>query len=132
MYRILITPPREGEASADVSSISSGGETSSEHASPKPSTRKAANAELQFSGQLSGLTLCGFTIWDNGPDGYRVSFPTRRFVAAGGNPASFLLLRATNPDDRTTYERLKGEILEAFLAFTRTRAAAGAVGAAAS
>lgn len=118
MYRIVITPPKSGEATLEVRQSARRGAATTSKRQP---SRKAANAELQFEGPLAGLTLTGFSIFDNGPEGYRVSFPTRRFVAAGGAPGSYLLLRATNADDRTAYERLKDEILGSFHVFNETR-----------
>jgi hypothetical protein len=106
VYRILITPPKHGEATLDNPSALQN--------SDNP-TRKAANAELVLSDALTGLTLCGFSVWDNGESGLRVSFPARRFVAPGGRPGSFILLRATNRDDLTSYERLQHEIVDAYL-----------------
>ena len=95
MYRIIITPRLGSEST---------------------STRKLADAELHFQGPLSGLTLMGFAVWDNGDEGYRVSFPTRRYTASDGQHRSFSLLRAVNPGDRARYEALQTEIIDAFQA----------------
>ena len=122
MYRILITPPK-GEASGDVRPVDpvDAGDVETATPSRQQTSPKVANAELQFDGELSGLTLTGFSIWDNGAEGYRVSFPTRPFMGSGGAPGRYLLLRATDPQDRTTYERLKSEILAAFHTFNHAQ-----------
>src|ERR1700694_5101683 len=78
--------------------------------SPAPSAArrspafKLADAELQFEGPLTGLTLVGFAIWDHGDHDYRVSFPARRYVDANGRRRSFCLLRSINKQDRTSSE----------------------------
>lgn len=114
MYRIVITPPRSSEGPGYVRLEPA---TATRKSSRRSSSQKVANAELRFDEGLCGLSLCGFSIFDNGTKGFRVSFPARRFVSAGGGPGSYLLLRATDPSDRTAYERLKQEILDTFLAF---------------
>ena len=100
MYRIIITP-RPGLESTP--------------------TRKLADAELHFQGPLSGLTLMGFAVWDNGGEGYRVSFPTRQYIGTGGQRRSFRLLRAVDQDDRARYEALQREIIDAYRACQHSR-----------
>lgn len=114
MYRIVITPPKPSEGPGYVRLESTATRRKS---SRRNGSHKVANAELRFDEGLCGLSLCGFSIFDNGNKGFRVSFPTRRFVSAGGGPGAYLLLRATDASDRTAYERLKQEILDTFLAF---------------
>jgi hypothetical protein len=110
VYRIIITPQPPLE-------------------SPDPSTarpvsaRKLADAELQFDGPLDGLTLVGFAVWDKGEHGYRVSFPARRYVGANGQRRSFLLLRTIDPEDRTSAEGLRRDIVAAYEADQRAGAA---------
>jgi hypothetical protein len=122
VYRILVTPPNEEEAKPRSASEEAT-ETNAHDTDTRP-THKAANVSLELGGDLSGLTLCGFSIWNNGAQGLRVSFPTRRFVAADGGRGSFLILRATDSRNRTTYERLKNEILDAYRIFAQERGAA--------
>jgi hypothetical protein len=114
VYRIVITPPKSSEGPGYVR-LEPG--KARRKSSRRHGSQKVANAELRFDEGLCGLSLCGFSIFDNGSKGFRVSFPTRRFVSAGGGPGAYLLLRATDPNDRTAYERLKQEILDTFLAF---------------
>src|SRR6202158_1908437 len=106
VYRIIITPQPPLESCA----------SSAERSVP---ARKLADAELQFEGPLSGLTLVGFAVWDNGEHGYRVSFPSRRYVGAQGQPRSFLLLRTIDPEDRTSSEGLRRDIVAAYEADQR-------------
>lgn len=117
MYRILVTAPTGAEAkqrSAREDEPHSTGTNSR-------SQYKAANVSLELDGELSGLTLCGFSIWSNGPHGLRVSLPTRRFVTHGGGRGSFLILRATDVRNRAGYDRLKNDILDAYYAFAHAR-----------
>jgi hypothetical protein len=80
------------------------------------SGHKLADAELHFQGPLSGLTLMGFAVWDNGDAGYRVSFPTRQYIGTSGQRRSFSLLRAVDQEDRARYEALQREIIDAYRA----------------
>jgi hypothetical protein len=114
VYRIVITPPKSSEGPGYVRLEPA---TTKRNFSRRNRSHKVANAELRLDEGLCGLSLCGFSIFDNGTKGFRVSFPTRRFVSAGGGPGAYLLLRATDPSDRAAYDRLKQEILETFLAF---------------
>ena len=100
MYRIIITP-RLGLESTP--------------------TRKLADAELHFQGPLSGLTLMGFAVWDNGGEGYRVSFPTRQYIGTSGQRRSFSLLRSVDQDDRARCEALQREIIDAYRACQHSR-----------
>ena len=103
MYRIMIVPQHTSEFG-------------------NASHRKLADAELRFQGPLSGLTLVGFAVWDNGAQGYRVSFPTRPYIAASGQRRSFSLLRPVDQEDRAPYEALQREIIEAYEASQSRRA----------
>ena len=55
---------------------------------------KLADAELHFSeGELDGLKLIGFSIWERrGGNGRNVTFPARQYVV-NGDRRSFALLR---------------------------------------
>ena len=100
MYRIIITPRPLFESPAPSA------------ARPRPAF-KLADAELQFEGPLTGLTLVGFAVWDNGDHGYRVSFPARRYVDANGRRRSFPLLRI-DAKDRASAEVLQRDIVAAY------------------
>jgi hypothetical protein len=101
VYRIIITPRPLFESPAPSA------------ARPRPAF-KLADAELQFEGPLTGLTLVGFAVWDNGDHGYRVSFPARRYIDANGRRRSFWLLRSINKQDRTSSELLQRDIVAAY------------------
>ena len=76
---------------------------------------KLADAELQFiGGELDGLKLLGFGIWQqrNGT-GRNVTFPARPFMV-NGERRNFALIRAV--DDRSAEDRLRQLVLEAYLA----------------
>ena len=78
---------------------------------------KLADAELQFiGGELDGLKLLGFGIWQqrNG-SGQNVTFPARHFTV-NGERRNFTLLRAIG--DRSAEDRLRQLVLEAYLAET--------------
>ncbi len=61
---------------------------------------KLADAEIHFiDGELAGLKLVGFAVWErrDGP-GWNVTFPARQFIAHG-EKCNFPLLRAVgNPN----------------------------------
>ena len=80
---------------------------------------KLADAELHFTGgELDGLKLIGFSIWERrGGNGRSVTFPQRQY-AAGGERRTFALLRpiadvsaqATRTRSHTGYlRRLRGQ-----------------------
>ena len=74
---------------------------------------KLADAELQFTGgELDGLKLLGFGIWQqrNG-SGRNVTFPARPFMV-NGERRNFALIRAV--DDRSAEDRLRQLVLEAY------------------
>jgi hypothetical protein len=76
---------------------------------------KLADAELQFvGGDLDGLKLLGFSIWQqrNG-SGQNVTFPARHFTV-NGERRNFTLLRCV--DDRSAEDRLRQLVLQAFAA----------------
>src|SRR5437879_6210007 len=74
---------------------------------------KLADAELHFTdGELDGLKLIGFSIWERrGGNGRNVTFPARQY-AVNGERRSFALLRPIA--DVSAQERVRELVLEAF------------------
>ena len=74
---------------------------------------KLADAELHFiDGELDGLKLIGFSIWERrGGGGRNVTFPARQY-AVNGERRSFALLRPIA--DTHAQERVRDLVLEAF------------------
>ena len=74
---------------------------------------KLADAELHFSdGELDGLKLIGFSIWERrGGNGRNVTFPARQYVV-NGDRRSFALLRPIV--DTAAQERVRELVLNAF------------------
>jgi hypothetical protein len=74
---------------------------------------KLADAELHFSdGELDGLKLIGFSIWERrGGNGRNVTFPARQYVV-NGDRRSFALLRPIT--DTAAQERVRDLVLNAF------------------
>jgi hypothetical protein len=74
---------------------------------------KLAEAELHFSeGELEGLKLIGFAIWERRTGGGRnVTFPARSY-SVNGERRSFALLRPMV--DSTAQNRIRDMILEAY------------------
>src|ERR1041384_996309 len=81
---------------------------------------KLADAELHFTdGELDGLKLIGFSIWERRTGGGRnVTFPARQY-AVNGDRRSFALLRPTT-GDATAQDRLREVILQAYADFAET------------
>ena len=77
---------------------------------------KLADAELHFTGgELEGLKLLGFSIWERRTGGGRnVTFPARQYVV-NGERRSFALLRPVA--DAASQERVRELVLEAYAAF---------------
>ena len=76
---------------------------------------KLADAELQFiGGELDGLKLLGFGIWQqrNG-SGRNVTFPARPFMV-NSERRNFALIRAV--DARSAEDRLRQLVLQAYAA----------------
>ena len=74
---------------------------------------KLAEAELHFTeGELQGLKLLGFAVWErkNGT-GRNVTFPARTY-AVNGERRSFALLRPLT--DQHSQERVRDLILQAY------------------
>jgi hypothetical protein len=77
---------------------------------------KLADAELHFTdGELQGLKLIGFSVWErrNGP-GRSVTFPARQY-SVNGERRSFALLRPTG--EIQAQDRLRDLILHAYEEF---------------
>ena len=74
---------------------------------------KLADAELHFiDGELDGLKLIGFSIWERRSGGGRnVTFPARQY-AVNGERRSFALLRPIA--DTRAQERVRDLVLEAY------------------
>jgi hypothetical protein len=74
---------------------------------------KLADAELHFiDGELDGLKLIGFGIWERrGGNGRNVTFPARQY-AVNGERRSFALLRPIV--DTAAQERVRELVLNAF------------------
>ena len=86
---------------------------------------KLADAELHFiDGELDGLKLIGFSIWERrGGAGRNVTFPARQY-AVNGERRSFALLRPIA--DATAQARVRDLVLEAFAEYDE-RAAVEAI-----
>jgi hypothetical protein len=74
---------------------------------------KLADAELHFTdGELDGLKLIGFSIWERrGGGGRNVTFPARQY-AVNGERRSFALLRPIV--DAHAQERVRELVLQAY------------------
>ena len=74
---------------------------------------KLADAELHFiDGELDGLKLIGFGIWERkGGNGRNVTFPARSYVV-NGDRRSFALLRPIV--DQTAQSRVRDLVLQAY------------------
>jgi hypothetical protein len=74
---------------------------------------KLADAELHFTGgELDGLKLIGFSVWERRTGGGRnVTFPARQY-AVNGERRSFALLRPIA--DISAQERIRELVLQAY------------------
>ena len=74
---------------------------------------KLADAELHFSdGELDGLKLIGFSVWERrGGNGRNVTFPARQY-SINGERRSFALLRPVA--DTAAQERVRELVLNAY------------------
>src|SRR5262245_14357649 len=84
---------------------------------------KLADAELHFiDGELDGLKLIGFGIWERrGGNGRNVTFPARQY-AVNGERRSFALLRPIA--DVHAQERVRDLVLQAYAEHEQEAAAA--------
>ncbi len=80
---------------------------------------KLANAELHFTeGELEGLKLVGFAVWERrSGSGRNVTFPARQYTV-GGDRRSFTLLRPVA--DAASQERVRDLVLRAYAEYERT------------
>src|SRR6266496_2964277 len=84
---------------------------------------KLADAELHFiDGELDGLKLIGFSIWERrGGNGRNVTFPARQY-AVNGERRSFALLRPIA--DVNAQNRVRELVLDAFAEYEERSAIA--------
>ncbi len=84
---------------------------------------KLADAELHFTeGELEGLKLIGFSIWEKrGGNGRNVTFPARSY-AVNGERRSFALLRPIV--DTSAQNRVRELVLEAYAEYEERAAIA--------
>ena len=84
---------------------------------------KLADAELHFTeGELEGLKLIGFSIWEKrGGNGRNVTFPARSY-AVNGERRSFALLRPIG--DATAQDRIRELVLQAYAEYEEAPAQA--------
>lgn len=82
---------------------------------------KLADAELHFdSGDLSGMKLVGFAVWERRTGtGRNVTFPARTY-SVNGERRSFALLRPMT--DTASQDRIRDLVLQAFAEFEATAA----------
>ena len=80
---------------------------------------KLADAELHFTdGELDGLKLIGFSIWERRTGGGRnVTFPARQY-AVNGERRSFALLRPIA--DIKAQERIRDVVLQAYAEYEQS------------
>jgi hypothetical protein len=81
---------------------------------------KLADAELHFTdGELDGMKLIGFAIWERRSGGGRnVTFPARQYVV-NGDRRSFALLRPIT--DAQAQERVRELVLQAYAEYEENR-----------
>ena len=86
---------------------------------------KLADAELHFTdGELDGLKLIGFSIWERrGGGGRNVTFPARQY-AVNGERRSFALLRPIV--DANAQERVRELVLQAYAEYENETASEAA------
>ena len=86
---------------------------------------KLADAELHFTdGELGGLKLIGFSVWERrGGGGRNVTFPARQY-AVNGERRSFALLRPIA--DAASQERVRDLVLQAYASYEREQVAEAA------
>jgi hypothetical protein len=85
----------------------------------KAPARKLADAELHFrGGELDGLKLIGFAIWQRRDrTGCDVTFPSREFTV-DGRRRRYSLLRAIG--DPATQDRVRDLVLRAYATYETT------------
>jgi hypothetical protein len=82
---------------------------------------KLADAELHFTGgELDGLKLIGFSIWERrSGDGRNVTFPARQYTV-NGERRSFALLRPTG--EVNAQARVRDLVLQAYAEYEQETA----------
>ena len=85
---------------------------------------KLADAEVHFTdGDLQGLRLLGFAVWERrSGEGRNVTFPSRTY-SVNGERRSFSLLRPVN-DSSHTQTRVRDLVLQAYADFEAQAAVA--------
>jgi hypothetical protein len=85
---------------------------------------KLADAELHFdAGELAGLKLLGFAVWERRTgSGRNVTFPSRAY-SVNGERRSFALLRPMS--DTSSQDHVRDAILHAYSEFESRAAVAG-------
>ena len=80
---------------------------------------KLADAELHFTeGELEGLKLVGFAVWERrSGSGRNVTFPSRQYTVSGDR-RSFALLRPIA--DAASQERVRDLVLQAYAEYEQT------------
>ena len=80
---------------------------------------KLADAELHFTeGELEGLKLVGFAVWERrSGSGRNVTFPSRQYTVSGDR-RSFALLRPVA--DAASQERVRDLVLQAYAEYEET------------
>jgi len=81
---------------------------------------KLADAELHFTeGELEGLKLVGFAVWERrSGSGRNVTFPSRQYTVSGDR-RSFALLRPVA--DAASQERVRDLVLQAYAEYEENR-----------
>jgi hypothetical protein len=84
---------------------------------------KLADAELHFTdGELAGLKLIGFAVWERrSGSGRNVTFPARQY-SVNGDRRSFALLRPVV--DAASQERVRDLVLQAYAEYEERTAIA--------
>ncbi len=82
---------------------------------------KLADADLHFAdGELDGLKLIGFSVWERrGGNGRNVTFPARQYAATGAR-RHFALLRPIA--DTRAQTRVRDLVLDAYAEYEREAA----------
>lgn len=86
-------------------------------------TGKLADAEVHFTdGDMQGLKLLGFAVWERRDgSGRNVTFPSRTYVV-NGERRNFALLRPT--DDSNSPSQVRDRVLQAYADFEAQAAVA--------
>ncbi|MGE0545061.1 MAG: hypothetical protein AB7R89_33305 [Dehalococcoidia bacterium] len=86
-----------------------------------PIAGKLADAEIHFTaGDMAGLKLIGFAVWERRAGGRNVTFPARQY-AVNGERRSYALLRPTTSTDQQ--QPLRDAIISAYATYERQQTA---------